>query len=134
MSHLRLLVAAGVIAALAGACGGGSGAPARPVTNAQLEIANPTPNEVTGPDIRIEFRLTGATVVPAAVVKGRLRGDQGHIHVSLDGKLVSMAYGLVQELNGLTPGTHLLQGEFVAVDHLPFRNRLRTGVVFRVSA
>jgi hypothetical protein len=129
----RFCAAVALTAVFAGACGGG-GPPARPATNAELQIVNPMPNEVTGPDVHIEFRLVGATVVPAAVVKGPLRGDQGHIHVSLDGKLVSMAYGLVQELNGLTPGTHLLQGEFVAVDHLPFRNRVRTGLVFRVSA
>jgi hypothetical protein len=128
----RVLAAVAFVVGFTGACGGG-GAPARPTTSAQLQILSPTPNEVTGPNVKLQFRLIGATVVPPAVVKGKLRGDEGHIHVFLDNRLISMTYGLSQQLTDLTPGNHALAAEFVAVDHLPFRNRVRTGVLFRVA-
>jgi hypothetical protein len=45
--------------------------------------------------------------------------------VSLDGKLVSMAFTTTQDLHGLPPGLHTLQAEFVAIDHLPFNEATR---------
>ena len=83
----------------------------------------PTPNQVTGPDVTLVVNLIGAKVVQPA--KGTLRPDEGHIHVSLDGQLVSMAYTTTQDLHGLKPGTHTIQAEFVAIDHLPFNQRTR---------
>lgn len=116
-----------------GACGGGgsSSAPARPTTPARLQIVAPTPNEVTGPNITVKLDLMGAKVVPQTT--GPLHPDEGHIHVSLDGKLVSMAYGTEQDLPNLAPGKHSLQAEFVATDHVPFANRVVAGVLFDVG-
>ena len=37
-------------------------------------------------------------------------------------------------LTNLTAGTHTIQGEFVAVDHQPFKNRPVVSVVFTVKA
>ena len=54
--------------------------------------------------------------------------------MSVDGKLVSMAYGTSQDVNGLTPGQHNLRAEFVATDHLPFKNPIVTAVLFTVQA
>ena len=119
------------------ACGSSSkpaAAPTRPTTAAKLEIVSPTPNEVTGPDVKVQFQVMGGTVLPAAQVKGPLRGDQGHVHVSLDGKLVQMAYADQTTLTGLTPGQHALQASWVAVDHLPFRNQVVAAVLFQVHA
>jgi hypothetical protein len=99
-----------------------------------LTIESPTPNEVVGPDFTIKLNLVGATVVPAAVVKGKLRGDQGHIHVSVDQQLISMAYSTTQDLHGIKPGRHSLQAEFVAADHLPFKNRVVAVTLFVVQA
>jgi hypothetical protein len=106
----------------------------RPTTTARLEIVNPTPNETTGPNVTLTLNLIGAKIVPATQTGGTLRGDEGHIHVTLDGKLISMAYGTTQDLNNLSPGPHALQAEFVATDHAPFANRVIAAVAFQVGA
>jgi hypothetical protein len=123
------------------ACGRGSGkasrttttaaASDRPVSSAQLQIVEPAANQVEKPDFTVRLNLVGGTVVPQTT--GPLRGDQGHIHVSLDGQLVSMAYGTTQDLHGIAPGSHTLTAEFVAIDHRPFRNRIVTAVLFKVQ-
>jgi len=103
----------------------------RPRTPATLEIVSPTPNQTTGAAVDLKLELDGATVVKPSEVTG-IDPTQGHIHVSVDGKLVSMTYGLSQELH-LTPGTHTVQAEFVASDHRPFANRVVAAVVFQVG-
>jgi hypothetical protein len=121
-----------VLAATFTACGGKSATAARPATAARLQIVSPTPNQVTAADITLQLNLMGATVVPASKVSGKLVGTEGHIHVSLDGQLVSMAYGTSQDLHSLKPGTHSVQAEFVATDHQPFGNRVVAAVIFQV--
>lgn len=130
-----LLAAVAVTMLAMTGCGGPSsaGGATRPTTNARLQIVAPAPNEVIGPDTVLQLNLIGATVVPANVVGGKLRGDEGHIHVSADGKLVSMAFGLTQPLTGLAPGPHSVQCEFVATDHRPFANRVVAAVLFEVK-
>jgi hypothetical protein len=119
------------VLAVAG-CGASSSATttSRPHTNAHLEILSPTPNQVTGPNVLIRFAVTGANVSPPD--KNRIVPNEGHIHVSLDGRLVVMAYGTTTEVTGLSPGEHTLQAEFVANDHLPFANRVITALIFMV--
>jgi hypothetical protein len=113
------------VAVTATGCGGGKPNSAsstnRPATDARIQIAQPTPNQVTAPDVTLVINLIGAKVVQPA--KGKPRPDEGHIHVSLDGQLVSMAYTTTQDLHGVKPGSHTIQAEFVAIDHLPFKNR-----------
>jgi hypothetical protein len=121
---------AAVVLALS-ACGGGKTVVTRPHTDARLEILSPTPNEVTGTTVAVRFAVIGATVSPPA--KNKLVPNEGHIHVSLDGKLVVMSYGTSTQLNGLSAGVHTLQAEFVANDHLPFANRVITDVIFTVK-
>jgi hypothetical protein len=104
----------------------------RPTTPAELSIVSPEPNAVTGPTVDLKLDLTNATVVPAAQASG-ISPTQGHIHVSVDGRLVSMTYGLSQVLPGLSKGTHTIQAEFVASDHRPFANRVVAAVVFQVK-
>jgi hypothetical protein len=115
------------VAVTATGCGGGkpsSSSPgSRPRTDARIQIVQPSPNQKTGPDVTLVVNLIGAKVVQPS--KGTLRPDEGHIHVSLDGKLVSMAYTTTQDLHGLTPGSHTIQAEFVAIDHLPFNQATR---------
>jgi len=136
---LRALVPIVVVAAATTtACGGKSSntqtsATNRPTTSARLQIVQPTPNQVTGPDVDVELKLIGAKVVPATTTKG-ISPDRGHIHVSIDGRLVSMTYGLSQDLHGIKPGAHSIQAEFVASDHLPFRNRVVAAVLFTVHS
>jgi len=109
-------------------------ATARPDTAARLEIVAPGPNETLGPNFVLNLNLTGAKIVPANVIGGPLKGDEGHIHVTLDGKLISMTYGTSQDMKDIAPGPHNLQAEFVATDHAPFRNRVIAAVAFDVAA
>ena len=123
------------VALVAAACGGdsetGPGTVARPSTDARLQILEPAPNQMTGPDVTLRVDLMGARVVEAN--QGELVPDQGHIHVTLDGKLVSLYSGTTQELKGLAPGPHSVQAEFVAIDHAPFTNRVIAAVLFTVG-
>jgi hypothetical protein len=58
------------------------------------------------------------------------------VHLVLDGKPVSMTYGLVQvvDLRDVPPGSHTLQAEYVAADHAPFDPRVTAEVRFRTEA
>jgi hypothetical protein len=76
-------------------------------------------------------KLIGAKEVPQ--VDGPLKPDEGHIHISLDGAVVAMAYSDSQTLKALTPGQHSVQVDFVAVDHVPFKNRVTAAVLFTVK-
>ena len=101
----------------------------------KLQITQPTPNQTTGPDVTLVVNVIGGTVVPATqtTVKGNIPTTEGHIHVSLDGTLVNMAYSTTQDLHGLKPGPHTLTAEYVAVDHLPFQNRPTSDVIFNAQ-
>jgi hypothetical protein len=105
----------------------------RPGTPATLQILTPAPNAVTGSTVDLRLRLRHAHVVPAAQVGGKIQPDRGHIHVSVDGQITAMYYGVHQEVPGLTPGRHTIQAEFVAADHAPFSNRVVAAVTFDVQ-
>lgn len=104
----------------------------RPVTQARLAITDPTPNEVTGPDVPLRLELTGGIIVPQTST--RLSPTEGHVHLYVDGKLVSMTYGLSDDLKNLAPGPHSLRAEFVAADHAPFKNPVVAAVLIQVQA
>ncbi len=76
--------------------------------------------------------LRGARIVPLA--SKTLRPDEGHIHVQLDGRLISMTQGLRQMIPDLTHGAHSIRVEFVASDHAPFDPRHFASVTFEVAA
>ncbi len=103
----------------------------RPATDARVQIVSPTPNQETGPDVTVKVNLIGAREVPQ--VTGPIKPDEGHIHIALDNNVVAMAYGDTQTLTGLSPGQHAIQVDFVAVDHVPFRNRVTAAVLFTVK-
>jgi hypothetical protein len=104
----------------------------RPSSLATLAIAEPADgSDVTGTSAHVGLRLTGATIV--AETTTAIRPDQGHVHLYLDNQLVSMNYGLEQDVP-VTPGTHVLRAEFVAADHAPFSPRvISADVVFTVN-
>jgi hypothetical protein len=104
----------------------------RPSTTAQLEIVSPRAGEVFRGDpasVPVALQLEGGRIVPISSL--RLVPNQGHIHMYLDGSLVSMTSGLDATVNA-SPGQHQLQVEFVAIDHAPFQPRVQAAVTFFV--
>jgi hypothetical protein len=104
---------------------------ARPSTPARLQILSPVPNQRTGADVVVRMRLDGARIAlprDGATV----RGDRGHIHISLDGQVIAMPTTLRVPLPTLEPGPHTVSAEFAASDHEPFRNRVIATVTFEV--
>ena len=131
-----LLAAALGLAACSG--GGGSAQPAattaatRPSSPAKLTIETPRNGQTVHqdrPEVRLE--LVGAKIVNQTTT--HIQGNEGHIHLLVDGKLVNMNYGLSQRLPELPPGQHVLQVEFVAADHAPFEPRVLTQAAFQVT-
>jgi hypothetical protein len=112
---------------------GAAGATAdRPSSTGKLRIAAPRNGQiVSGSNLTLKLDLTGAKIVQATTTK--VQPDQGHVHVMLDGKLISMNYQLSEKLPKLKLGTHLIQVEFVAADHLPFDPRVLTQAAFQVN-
>jgi hypothetical protein len=123
------------------ACSGGNGGSAepaattavaaRPSSPAKLTIESPRNGETIHqdrPEVRLE--LVGAKIVSQTTT--HIQGDEGHIHLLVDGKLVNMNYSLEQRLPQLTPGQHVLQVEFVAADHAPFEPRVLTQAAFQI--
>jgi hypothetical protein len=104
----------------------------RPRTNATLQIVSPAPNDRTKPDVQVTMRLGGAHLAPATQTGGAVRPDVGHIHLSLDGQLIAMPLRLAERLPRLRPGSHTVEAEFVATDHVPFDNRVVAAVTFDV--
>jgi hypothetical protein len=127
------------LAACSGGDGGGSGTPAttaasaapRPSSPAKLTILTPHNGQTVKEGAELRLGLDGAEIVNQTTT--RIQGDQGHIHLLVDGKLVNMNYGLRQRLPELTPGQHVLQVEFVAADHAPFDPRILTQAAFTVT-
>jgi hypothetical protein len=128
------------LAACSGGAGGGSDAPAttavaaapRPSSPAKLTITTPSNGQTVRherPELRLE--LDGGKIVSQTTT--RVRGDEGHLHLHVDGKLVDMNYGLRQRLPALPPGQHVVQVEFVAADHAPFEPRILTQAAFEVA-
>jgi hypothetical protein len=127
-----LLVLVTGCAASASRGGGASAQPARPATAARLQIDAPAPNAQTGSNVLVRMRLTGAHVVAGTQTGGAVRPTEGHVHLSVDGQLVAMPYQLSYRLPPLPPGSHTVQAEYVATDHLPFANRVVAAATFEV--
>jgi hypothetical protein len=68
----------------------------------------------------VKVRLIGATIVP--VTTTHIVPDKGHLHLMLDGQIVSMNFKPTATIP-VKPGTHLLVVEYVAADHGPFNPR-----------
>jgi hypothetical protein len=138
----RLALAALAVVLLGACSSAGSSTPtstpaptslaARPTSTAKLTILAPRNGQTLSrhsPEVRLG--LAGAKIV--AHTTTRIRPDQGHLHLLVDGKLVAMNYGLNEQLPSLTPGQHLVQVEFVAADHAPFDPRVLTQAAFNVT-
>jgi hypothetical protein len=106
-------------------------AQARPRSTASVSIEEPAPGaELSSTTVRVRVALTGGEIVYQTSTE--LSPTKGHIHLTLDGKLVSMVSGLTQDVP-VKPGLHLLEAEYVASDHLPFEPRVLATVTFTVK-
>ena len=138
-ARAAVLLAAAALALYA--CSGGDGwsaqpaattvAAARPSSPDKLTIETPRNGQTVHQDRpEVRLNLVGAKIVSQTTT--HIQGDEGHIHLIVDGRLVNMNYGLSQRLPQLTPGQHVLQVEFVAADHAPFEPRVLTQAAFQV--
>jgi hypothetical protein len=105
----------------------------RPPSPAKVEILQPgASSTVTGTSVHVVLKLTGATIVSQTTTD--IRPDQGHLHLYVNNVLVSMNYGLEQDIP-VQPGTIDLKAEFVAADHAPFNPRVwSSDVIFTVRS
>jgi len=138
---LALLLATAACAPVAGATASpssvASSAPAasasasigpRPSSSAVVAITQPALGaSVAGPTVHIVITLTGAQIVQATTTD--VAPDKGHVHLYVNSQLVSMNYGLEQDIS-LQPGTYVLKAEFVASDHVPFNPRVWSPEVY----
>jgi hypothetical protein len=111
---------------------GASPSLSRPSSTARLGIASPASGQVFHGDpatVHVVLSLDGGQVVPFSSL--RLVPNEGHIHLYVDGALVSMSTGLTADVPA-RPGTHQLVAEFVAVDHGSFDPRITATTTFSV--
>jgi hypothetical protein len=108
-----------------------AGVMSRPSSTGRITIVSPVNGQVIhGTDVSVRVHLSGATIVPATTAS--ITPDQGHLHLSLDGEIVSMNFRPTAELHNVSAGIHVIQVEFVASDHLPFDPRVIEQVTFEV--
>src|SRR5688500_18194731 len=94
----------------------------RIASTAKMSIVEPAQGaQITGTKMRVVISLEGGKMLAQAT--RHIKPDEGHMHLSLDGQLATMTYGLDQEIE-VTPGRHILQAEYVAGDHAPFNPRI----------
>ena len=103
----------------------------RPSSLATVEIIEPAQGStVVGTTAHIVLRLTGAKIITETTTA--IRPDEGHVHLYVNGQIVSMNYGLEQDIP-VTTGTLVLRAEFVAADHAPYSPRVESPeIVFTV--
>jgi hypothetical protein len=144
-ARAALVVAAVALTLAASACGGGDGSAGgpssatptvagnRPASTATLSIVTPKNGQVVhGTTVQMKVSLEGAKIVPAT--SATVVPDEGHLHVIVDDRLISMTGQTTQLLSNLTPGQQLLKVEFVASDHAPFDPRVIAAVAFEVAS
>jgi hypothetical protein len=119
----RMIVGPAVPTAVAGA--------PRPSSPAELAFVDPKPSaKESGDDMTVQMSLQNATLTPLTTTA--ITPYTGHIHLSLDGTLISMSGDTLQviDLRNVSPGHHTLTADFVAADHLPFDPPVTTSVIF----
>jgi hypothetical protein len=107
----------------------------RPASTATIAFLRPREHErVNGSEMNVVLDLKGGTIVQATTTS--IAPDTGHVHLLLDGALVSMTFGTEQvvDLSGVLAGPHTLTADFVAADHLPFAPPVTASVDFVKAA
>jgi hypothetical protein len=96
----------------------------RPASTASLSFVSPQDGAQVIGEVEVELELQGARVIEETT--STASPDEGHLHLAVNGRMVSMTYGSAQmiDMAAYGPGTHVLEAEFVAGDHLPFEPRV----------
>jgi hypothetical protein len=134
----RASAAAIVVSAwlLAVSCTGGTSSTPTPTSDqiastATLRILSPKDGQVVhGSTVDVRVDLEGAKIVVPTTTD--IRPDEGHLHILVDDRLLTMTASLDQEVPDVSPGQHLLKVEFVAGNHVPFDPPVLDEVGFRV--
>jgi hypothetical protein len=131
---IRVVACVATLLLTATACGKGGGTTTkeRPTSTAKITIVKPKAGDVvTKKTFTVKLDLDGGRIVN--IVSQDLTPDEGHVHVSIDGKILTQTFGLTQKLDAPKNGEHLLQAEFVAKDHGPFDPRVLSTLTFTVK-
>lgn len=132
MRALRIGIAVATLL-VAVACGGDDPQQARPSSPVKVSIIEPKVGAViAGDTFDVKVELDGGRIVKE-VTRDLTPTTEGHLHVSVDGAILSQTYGETQTLESPEPGRHLLQVEFVAKDHGPFNPRIIESAPFEVQ-
>jgi hypothetical protein len=133
-----LMMGAGALICLAAAValattGSPKIAKVRPTSTATLTIVAPSSGEIVDADtLDVRIQLAGGRVVDTSTATVPPPTDEGHLHMSIDGMLLSMTGS--EEVHipvaDLDAGPHTLGVEYVAVDHGPFNPRVTAQVSF----
>src|SRR5439155_190493 len=86
----------------------------RPSSTATIAFLRPREHErVSGSEMNVVLDLRGGTIVQATTTS--IAPGTGHVHLLLDGSLVSMTFGTEQvvDLTGVPAGPHTMTAEFV---------------------
>lgn len=134
-----LAIAVSLAAAACGGAGSDTASPSptlatvdRIASTAELSIVVPKNGAVVqGSTVDLRLDLQGARIVPTTTTQ--ITPDEGHLHVLLDDKLISMTEGLEQSIPNVEPGLHRLTVEFVASNHAPFDPRVVAVAAFEVK-
>lgn len=97
----------------------------RPASTATLAILEPASGAtIPRPVLELAVEMRGGRIVERT--SRTLRPDEGHLHVSIDGNVVAGSVPARSriDIGRATPGRHLLQVEYVALDHGPFSPRV----------
>ena len=139
MKRTWIVVLAGLAFALA-ACSSGSSPTSsqtpsvgsRPASTAKISIVSPTAGEtVSTKGVVVKVSLEGATLAKQASTT--LRSDEGHIHLLVDARTITLLGELQVDTGPLAPGSHLIEVEFAANDHGPFNPRVLARVTVRAA-
>jgi len=135
----RVLVCVVFLGFCAAACSSKtSGTPAttsnsvtRPRSTATLSILEPKSGATLSTrTVVVQLKLVGGTITK--VVTTNIKPNVGHIHIRLDGRTITLLGSLTNPVP-VTPGSHIVEAEFVAADHGPFNPRVLSAVSFTVK-
>jgi hypothetical protein len=104
---------------------------ARPSSPAKVVFVQPQDNaQLPAGVVHVQLDLQGGQIVSQTTTN--ITPTTGHIHFSVNDKLVAMNYSTMQDVP-LTAGLYRLTAEFVAADHVPFNPRVMSTVVVQVQ-